>query len=78
MASTKTAPAAKSLIMPAFLFLFGDTKLTSSSIAVLKISAESTSPITIMINNHSIMLIFRAKPKAIAIIVRIICMMKLC
>lgn len=62
MLATNTAAAARSFIFPAFSLNPGDTRSTSSSMAVLIISSPKTSPIQISTTSHSKALISQYNP----------------
>lgn len=59
----RTAPADKSFTAFIILFLCGDTKSERISMAEFIASKDITSPMSINMASHSILLIFKTKPE---------------
>ena len=74
----RTAPAAKSLMWPAFSWYWGEIKLTISSIAELIISAPITKAMQINKTDHSNALKCRMEAKIITKRAKKLCIRKLC
>jgi len=76
IAAIKTIPAETSLAILALSLCFSSTRLITSSIAVLTISATRTRKIATRIASHSIAVILKTTPRMIAAAATTICTLR--